>query len=508
MKIIRKLILILPIVSFFFYLLLSSTVYVPIAPEESPLFVNDSEEEKQFFATTYTPSSIPAPLLFPAWHEPDTWLLHLRRGITVDMKDLARNTQCMSPLVPDIDTIDRVKKERLDRAALQKLDCEEGGRGWQQVKPFQPLSRYSSRQPFRAKKRLTLLKKLFLESSGAEWLTSKEVRRLFSIVSVAINDGVVEWNGEVAENWMNLGQVLEDLKQHGRIMKLEKNHSGSRTGWQLNTSSIQRCPFSVPPPDSRLDYDTGSFAQEGYSLSEFLFHELFAVHGFVPVPFTGTALGAVRHRGMYLHDDDMDFHYFAPASFLNFGAVGIKVDDGGNQSVESVFDYLDDVVEEYAFHNQDTNFHFFRPDVRDPSFRSYVTRPWMFNHTLRRSLVHLETFADEITQGNRPCSVMYASYNAKVRKATFGHPHVCRTNSWYPCLQPTEFLHYGSPASLFTANHRWPLGKLCRCTFGPGALLCPSNLPNLLQLWYGRRWCVPVGQVTDKKFAKLKSWND
>ena len=309
----------------------------------------------------------------------------------------------------------------------------------------------------------------------------------------------------------------------------------------LNTSAISICKFNAVP--SLMSFDIDPFSLQGYELVHFQTQHAFAHHGYVTLPVAGSALGAVRHHGMLRGDDDMDLFTYPPAKFMW----------RRNVSFDAVYEDYDEMVENFGLQHKD--FTWFRSNDYRNNNRSLNPGPWYTRRDLEKRLPNF-TFSDyhfHIRQGNRVCAANYATWDLRERRRLF-QTESCLANHLQLCLQPSQFLFrthdeylerhlVGNVSELldhpqdehgddmrrilrnpgpmmFTAFHRRPLGKICRCRFGQREqfkredpdgnvwMLCPENLPDLVTYWYDGKWCVASGAVRTRKWFFLKSWND
>ena len=309
----------------------------------------------------------------------------------------------------------------------------------------------------------------------------------------------------------------------------------------INTSAIAVCPFNQV--QSLMSFDVDPFSMQGYELVDFLTAHAFAHYGWVTLPVAGSALGAVRHRGMLRGDDDMDLFTYPPAKFVWRHHV----------SFDDVYEDYDDMVETFGAANKD--FTWFRSNDYRNNNRSLKPGPWYTRRDLEKRLPNF-SFSDyhlHLRQANRVCGANYATWDLRERRRLF-QTESCLANHLQLCLQPSQFLyrthdeilerhlvgnvselleHHEDEtggemrgilekpgAMMFTAFHKRPIGKICRCRFGhrekykrddpEGTVwaLCPENLPDLVTYWYDGKWCVASGAVRTRKWFFLKSWND
>jgi hypothetical protein len=510
------------------------------------------------------------PRLATVYNESEPWLLRLARGTVVDMERL---------VAPDKEGIAckrlpswRANEKRYirltsDRDRMKNCTLASGlpltqRFGLRVAKDVLPTSHRQYRL-FESEDVRGLPEELGRDADDVAWMlheamtsdppllsddaaTDQEWERWYSLVSVA-SSPLFMWGDATAvdadEDWRegSVGSVAE-------LLRLQRLTFANDSRLQINTSAISVCPFNTEA-QAMLGFDAGPFAAVGYELVHFMTAHAFAQHGWVSVPVAGSALGAVRHRGMVRGDDDMDLVTYAPAKFLWRRQT----------SFDDVYEDFDDVLEAYGA-GADSNFSWFRTNDYRNNNRSLKQGPWATKRDAEKQLPPFSfvEYHHHIRQSNRVCAANYATWDLRERRRLF-QTEACLANHVLFCLQPSQYLyrthdetlerHLAAELALlllnqedadgaemirrrvlqhpgpmmFTAFHRRPLGKICRCRFGqreaargfepddPAGnvwMLCPENLPDLVTYWYDSKWCVPSGAVQTRKWSFLKSWND
>ncbi|CUG92350.1 membrane-associated protein, putative [Bodo saltans] len=371
----------------------------------------------------------------------------------------------------------------------------------------------------------------------------KEAHRLFSIASIATSDAF-SWAGDEsnhatapnAHRMTHTIETVDDMIETGRFRKALSADSAARSGpsgLELNPDALNECAFSASKSLSHVDLD--AFSREGYHLVQFLFEETFLKHGWITVPVAGTALGSLRHHGMFRGDDDMDMTTYPPSKYLLQG--------GDKEAWGRLYDDFDEIVE--TFGKSNAAFTWFKSN----DYRFH--HPWYTRNDKKKKLPDYPfvEYEDHVRHDGRVCFAQYMTFNATEKRRLF-QTEGCTPNHWFMCLQPSSYIYsrhdemlerhviqdvngiFEEDANLlqahlkrigpmvFTAFHRRPAGKFCKCKFGfkhssshegsgdPSYGICFENLPDFVQYWYDGKWCVPSGAVRTRKWSFLKSWND
>lgn len=369
-------------------------------------------------------------------------------------------------------------------------------------------------------------------STLATTTVDDEVERIFSLASIAVSDAFLWKDADAAPFSEVHGGPLsvDELVEFGRL-RYAANDSRFAGRLEINPDALDECHFSQIKPLSHVDLDP--FSMEGYSLVQFLFEEAFLRHGYATIPVAGTALGSLRHHGMFRGDDDMDMTMYPPAKHLLL-----------DSEWGAIYDDIDAIFEEYGRGNP--NFTWFKSN----DYRTY--RPWYTRNDKKKKLpsFRFTQYEKHIRQESRVCFAQYMTWNTTEKRRLF-MTEGCTPNHWFMCLQPATYIYdrhsevverhviqdvrpffsEGDAAAVyaalenragpmvFTAYHRRPAGKICRCKFGfrypawdgsdvPSYGLCFDNLQDFVQYWYDEKWCVPSGAVRTRKWSFLKSWND
>lgn len=351
-----------------------------------------------------------------------------------------------------------------------------------------------------------------------------EAHRLFSLLAVATSDAFM-WHASSNTNDDVVLDTVEDVVASGRLRYSSSTRYKDRL--EINPEALDECPFSAAK--SLSHYDQDSFSLVGYELVQFLFEETFLRHGWITVPVAGSALGTLRHHGMFRGDDDMDMTTYPPAHYL--------LDE--DHAWGRLYDDFENIVEGYG--STHPKFSWFKSN----DYR--IHRPWYTRNDKKKKLptYNFSEYEDHVRHDGRVCFAQYMSFNATEKRRLF-QTEGCTPNHWFMCLQPSSYIYgrhhemlerhiiqdvtgiFEEDASLlakdleqigpmiFTAFHRRPAGKFCRCKFGlkkdtkdtPSYGMCVSNLLDFVQYWYDGKWCVPSGAVRTRKWSFLKSWND
>lgn len=361
--------------------------------------------------------------------------------------------------------------------------------------------------------------------------SQQETERLFSIASIAQSDAFL-WKEAAPTDAFDpegTGDVgsIEALIQSGRL-RVSPVRGRFHRRLEINPDALDECHFSKKKSLSHADLDP--FSLEGYHLVQFLFEETFLRHGWITVPVAGTALGTLRHHGMFRGDDDMDMTTYPAAKHLLLDSAW-----------GSLFDDFDDIVESYG--EDHPNFTWFKSN----DYRYHG--PWFTRNDKKKRLptYPFSEYEQHVRQDGRVCFAQYMTWNATEKRRLF-QTEGCTPNHWFLCLQPSSYIYDRHdelferhviqdvhdifienrtllPGDLdsigpmvFTAYHRRPAKKLCKCKFGflsgmvasatPSFGLCFDNMHDFVQYWYDGKWCVPSGAVRTRKWSFLKSWND
>lgn len=368
--------------------------------------------------------------------------------------------------------------------------------------------------------------------------SEKEAHRLFSLASIVTSDAFMWEDPQPNDNVDSTDrrrvttsslQTIDDMITAGRLRKPAGPSGGSNAArLEINPDSLGECGFSVSKSLSHVDLDP--FSIQGYRLVQFLFEESFLKHGWITVPVAGTALGTLRHHGMFRGDDDMDMTTYPPAQYLLL-----------DSEWGALYDDFDAIVEDFGA--ADESFTWFKSN----DYRFH--QPWYTRNDKKKKLpaFRFGAYEDHVRHDGRVCFAQYMTFNATEKRRLF-QTEGCTPNHWFMCLQPSSYIYsrhdemlerhviqdvngiFEEDMSLlpehlkrigpmvFTAFHRRPAGKFCKCKFGfkhPAASsqersygICFENLPDFVQYWYDGKWCVPSGAVRTRKWSFLKSWND
>lgn len=363
-------------------------------------------------------------------------------------------------------------------------------------------------------------------SALSEKDAEQEALRIFSLTQIVDSDAF-QWKSPTPSELFAQQRhfnTLDDMIHSGRLKRSEDSNFSERL--EINADELGECHFSERKALSHSDQD--SFSIQGYHLVQFLFEESFLRHGWITIPIAGTALGTLRHHGMFRGDDDMDMTTYPPAKHLHL-----------NSSWGDLYDDFETLVEEYG--------------ARHRSFSWFKSNDYRFHHAWytrndkkkKLPAYPFTEYEDHVRQDGRVCFAQYMTWNATEKRRLF-QTEGCTPNHWFMCLQPSTYI-YGRHDEvlerhviqdvngifsenltrlpddfaavgpmIFTAFHRRPAGKICKCKFGfknensqePSFALCMNNLHDFVQYWYDGKWCVPSGAVRTRKWSFLKSWND
>ena len=298
------------------------------------------------------------------------------------------------------------------------------------------------------------------------------------------------------------------------------------TNWKTVVEGNE-CPFSLRGMKPPHPPDYGSFSEDGYRFVQFLYSELFLKHGWIPIPVAGTALGVLRHHGMYEYDDDLDIVLFPPLKYMTDFRTAEETSGSANYEAtwKAVYDDFETLLKEYGQQYEDgmgngEKFGWTRTEAQyngkgatSTSHRNNEVKGWSVK-TRPQNPLHehcpYRAYHRCVNQTWRSCGAHYQITlpNPEMRRMFFvGKP--CAPNHVFVCIQPSVQLYerFNGP-KLFTVNEKRSMDSLCKCRFGPTNFVCPRNLLEFVTLWYGDKWCVPTGPVRDTAVAHYKSWND
>ena len=494
-------------------------------------------EGKAINADVYLPVSL-API---SQQEYKSWLLEIPRGAIVDMYKLTEANDCKR--LPSWRSNEK-RYIRLQKDREKAKDCEKtyGVKhsqllGLRARKDHLPLSHeqylhyeHPADKLPKDDPPLWRLVEKYANAQGGGVIDRNEKLRLFSIASIAASP-LFLWNDVSHLSPYRQRRLFYSVDELIEAKRLVRDSDGVLV---INAEALEECGFSRRKSLSHVDLDP--FSLQGYRWVQFLFEEAFLRYGWVTIPTAGTALGTLRHHGMFRGDDDMDMMIYPPNQYL-YEDTPFSV----------VYDQFNEIVERYgAKHPHD--FTWFRSN----DYRKVGEKPWYTKKDLDKKLPPwpLSEYNWHIRQETRVCHAQYMTWNTSEKRRLFQN-EMCVPNHHFVCLQPPQYLYephdeilerhlihdtkqytftenitelapllFDLP-SIYTAFHRRPMGKICRAKFGVRKQefdrfgkevvsygLAMDNLHDFVLYWYDNKWCVPSGGVRTRKWSFLKSWND